>query len=176
MTGVHVDCIAAGAPPCDVLLNPYEVHSHYHELPCRYDTERGCWPCPKTCSGSCLSQAPIASLGERLSFDSPSGSPGSGGRAVYGTCSSEAMWAAYRPWLTILPNFCWAFQQLVVTVSCAASMSASGGLDARSTPAPTPYSNQDPGTITAIAPFVTSHVFFPRDSMAERAAACVSST
>ena len=62
--GAHVDCIAAGAPHCHVLVNPCEVPSHVHKLCCRYDTERVCWPRPKACSGSCPLQAPISSLGE----------------------------------------------------------------------------------------------------------------
>ena len=70
--GVHLDCIAAGAPYCHVLLDPYETPSYGYELCCGYDTERVCWPRPKACSGSCPLWAPITSFGEGLRFCTPS--------------------------------------------------------------------------------------------------------
>ena len=93
--GVHVDCTAAGAPLCYVLLKPYEASSNVHELCCRYDTERLCWPRPKAFRGSCSLYAPIASLGKEALVSPPSsGSSGPGVRAVSGSCSSKAVWAA----------------------------------------------------------------------------------
>ena len=129
--GAHVDCITAGGPHRRVPLDPYEAPSHAHELFCRYCMERDCWPRPKACSGSCPLQAPIASLGEGLGLSPPSGSSGAGGRAVSGSYSSKAVWAACLPSLTSLPTFCWAFLELLVTASCAASVSASGAIEAR---------------------------------------------
>ena len=57
-----------------------------------------------------------------------------------------------------LSNFCWAFRELVVTASFAASMAASGGLGARSPSSPRPHSSQDSGMIPAIASFETPNV------------------
>ena len=87
------------------------------------------------------------------------GSSGPGGRAVSGSWSNDALFAACRPWLISLPNFCWAFLELVVAASCAASMSVSGGLQAWSPSMPRPHSNQDSETMPVIASFVTSYVF-----------------
>ena len=33
----------------------YEAPCHAHDICCKYDTERDCWPCPKERSGSCPS-------------------------------------------------------------------------------------------------------------------------
>ena len=38
VAGVHVNCIAAGAPHYYVLLDPHETPSHAHELLCGYAT------------------------------------------------------------------------------------------------------------------------------------------
>ena len=88
----------------------------------------------------------------------PSGSFGPGGRAVSGSYSSRAVWAACLPWLIKLPNSCWTFLELMVTASCATNMLASRAVETRSPSAPKPHSNQDSGTITVIASFVTPHV------------------
>ena len=89
--GVHVDCIAAGAQNCYVLLDPCEAPFHAPDLCCRYDTEQVCWPRPKACSGSCPLQAPIASLGEGLGLASRQWVARSRRAcAVSGSCSSEA--------------------------------------------------------------------------------------
>ena len=86
----------------------------------------------------------------------PSGSYGPGGFAVSGSCSSKAVWATCLPWVTTLSYFCWVFLELMVTASCAATMSASGAVEARSPTAPIPHhSNQDSGTIPAIDSFAT---------------------
>ena len=37
VSGVHVRCIAAGAPHCHRFLNPLEAPSNAHELCCGYD-------------------------------------------------------------------------------------------------------------------------------------------
>ena len=95
----------------------------------------------------------MAGLGEGLGL-----APGPGGRDVSGSCSSKAVWAACLPWLASLLNFCSVFLEMVVTASCAANMSASVAVEARSPLAPRSHSNQDLGTIPAIASFVTPHV------------------
>ena len=52
--GAHVNRIAARAPYCRVLLDPYEAPWHAHELCRGNDTERVCWPRPKAYRGSYL--------------------------------------------------------------------------------------------------------------------------
>ena len=37
VSGVHIGCIAAGAPHCHMFLNPHETPSNAHELCCGYD-------------------------------------------------------------------------------------------------------------------------------------------
>ena len=66
VSGVHIGCIAAGALHCRMFLDPHDAPSNAHELCCRYDPERVCWPRPKACRGSCPLKAPVASL--RLRF------------------------------------------------------------------------------------------------------------
>ena len=39
VAGVYLNCIAAGAPHCHVLLDPHDTPPHAHELCCDYDTE-----------------------------------------------------------------------------------------------------------------------------------------
>ena len=34
--GVHIGCIAAGAPHCHMFLNPHETPSNAHEFCCGY--------------------------------------------------------------------------------------------------------------------------------------------
>ena len=37
VSGVHIGCIAAGAPYYHMFLNPHEAPSNAHELCCGYD-------------------------------------------------------------------------------------------------------------------------------------------
>ena len=69
VSGVHIGCIAAGAPHCHIFLNPHETSSNSHELSCGDDPLRVCWPHPKAYGGSCPLNAPVASI--RQSFGLP---------------------------------------------------------------------------------------------------------
>lgn len=93
-----------------------------------------------------------------LCFLPPSESSGPGGRAVSGSWSNESVCAVWRLWLTGLPTFCRAFLGLVVTASCASSMSVSGGLGAWVLSTHRPHSKQNSGTMPVIASLVTPHV------------------
>ena len=123
VSGVHIGCIAAGAPQCHMSFNPHEMPSNAHELCCGYDPKQVRWPHPNVSGGYCPLKAPVASLRQRFGLPPPSGSSSPGRRAVSGNRSNEAVCAACQPWLTILPKLCWAFRQPVITASCAARKS-----------------------------------------------------
>ena len=92
-----------------------------------YDAERVRWRRHAVAPAPCrlLYQA----LTKALVWLLPSGSSGPGGRVLSGSWFDGALCAACRSWLTSLPNFYWAFLELVGTAPCAASMSASGGVE-----------------------------------------------
>ena len=71
VSGVHMGCIAAGAPHCHMFLNAHEASSNSHELFCAYDPKRFRWPHPKACGGSCPLKAPVASLRQRFGLPPP---------------------------------------------------------------------------------------------------------
>lgn len=107
--GVHVDCIAAGAPRYHVFLNPTKSLP----IPTNYDADmtrsesaghtRRHAVAPASCRFLYIA------LAKALISLPPSGSSGCGGRAVSGSWFGEPVCVAYRPRLTSLPNFCWVF-------------------------------------------------------------------